>query len=68
MMLGHNILNYLLRYHKAITVTSTVLGEPVGATILAAIIFHETPITIATYTGITITLLGIALTLASREG
>jgi drug/metabolite transporter (DMT)-like permease len=38
MMLGHTGMNYALRYLPAYAVNLTVLGEPVGATLLAAII------------------------------
>lgn len=38
MMLGHTGLNWALRYLPAYVVNLTVLGEPVGATILAALL------------------------------
>ncbi len=38
MLLGHTGMNYALRYLPAYVVNLTVLGEPVGATLLAAII------------------------------
>ncbi|WP_243668269.1 DMT family transporter [Vulcanisaeta sp. JCM 16161] len=31
MLLGHTLLNYSLRYSRAITVTTSTLGEPIGA-------------------------------------
>jgi len=45
MMLGHTGLNWALRYLPAFVVNLTVLGEPIGATLLAAAIpaIHETP-------------------------
>ncbi|MBO8127997.1 MAG: DMT family transporter [Peptococcaceae bacterium] len=42
-ILGHTVFNWALRYVKAAVVSVSVLGEPVGATILALIIFNEVP-------------------------
>lgn len=58
MLLGHTMLNYSLRYSRAITVTTATLGEPVGAALLAFLIFHQIP-QVFTIVGIVITLLGI---------
>ncbi|MGC9152541.1 MAG: DMT family transporter [Vulcanisaeta sp.] len=60
MLLGHTLLNYSLRYSRAITVTTSTLGEPIGASLLAFIIFHQIPQPL-TIVGIVITLLGIYL-------
>jgi len=38
MLLGHTGMNWALRYLPAYVVNLTVLGEPVGATLLAALI------------------------------
>jgi drug/metabolite transporter (DMT)-like permease len=40
-ILGHSSLNWALRYVSAATVAVAVLGEPVGAAILAYFILHE---------------------------
>lgn len=40
---GHTVFNWALRYVKAAVVSVSILGEPVGATILAYFIFRETP-------------------------
>lgn len=40
---GHTVFNWALRYVKAAVVSVSILGEPVGATILAYFIFHEIP-------------------------
>lgn len=40
---GHTVFNWALRYVKAAVVSVSILGEPVGATILAYFIFQETP-------------------------
>lgn len=42
-VIGHSSLNWSLRYMPATLVTIAVLGEPVGATLLAMPILHETP-------------------------
>lgn len=42
-LLGHSVFNWALRYVKATVVSVSILGEPVGATILAYFIFAETP-------------------------
>jgi drug/metabolite transporter (DMT)-like permease len=43
-LIGHSAYNYALGYLPAVYVTLTVLGEPIGSTILAAIIFpNEQP-------------------------
>ncbi len=43
MMLGHTIFNYLLGRYRAVTIAASTLGEPVGATLLAALILGEVP-------------------------
>ncbi|MBU4533251.1 MAG: DMT family transporter [Firmicutes bacterium] len=42
-LLGHSVFNWALRYVKATVVSVSILGEPVGASILAYFIFAETP-------------------------
>jgi drug/metabolite transporter (DMT)-like permease len=41
--IGHSALNWALRYVSASLVAISVLGEPVGATLLAAFLFREHP-------------------------
>jgi drug/metabolite transporter (DMT)-like permease len=67
MLLGHTGMNYALRYLPAYVVNLTVLGEPVGATLLAAIIpgIAEVP-TLATLAGGGLILGGVIL--AARRG
>jgi drug/metabolite transporter (DMT)-like permease len=60
--LGHSVNNYLLTLVPAYVVSSAVLGEPIGATILAAIFLGEIP-TLLTLIGFGIILVGIALVL-----
>lgn len=38
---GHTLINYLLRYRKTSVATSIVLCEPIGASIMASIIFEQ---------------------------
>ncbi len=61
-VIGHSLYNYLLKFMRAHLVGITILGEPVGATILAAVIFSEYPET-ATYIGGVLILTGIFLAL-----
>jgi drug/metabolite transporter (DMT)-like permease len=42
-LFGHSTFNWALKYVPASLVSVTLLGEPVGSTILAFIIFQETP-------------------------
>lgn len=51
---GHTVFNWALRYVKAAVVSVSILGEPVGATILAYFIFHETPGLLQVAGGITV--------------
>ncbi|MGI6554973.1 MAG: DMT family transporter [Bacillota bacterium] len=42
-IMGHSLLNWNLKYLPASTVSVSVLGEPIGASILAGIFLHEMP-------------------------
>ena len=66
MLLGHTLLNYSLRYSRAITVTTSTLGEPIGASLLALAIFHQVPSTL-TIIGIAVTLLGIYMVISEES-
>ncbi len=61
-VLGHSVLNYLLKLVPAYVVSSAVLGEPIGATILAMIFFDQIP-SFLTLTGFGVILMGIAIVL-----
>jgi len=63
---GHSILNYLLRYTKASIITATVLGEPIGASILAVLILNEV-LPFNSYIYMTITIIGIFIVLYYRD-
>lgn len=42
-ILGHTVFNWALKYVRAAIVSVCLLGEPVGATVLAFLIFHQVP-------------------------
>ena len=62
-VLGHSVNNYLLTKVPAYVVSSAVLGEPIGAALLAALIFTQIPGP-TTIIGFVVILFGIALVLA----
>ena len=59
-VLGHSSLNWALRYVPAAVVSLALLGEPVGSTLLAALVFREVPGP-AQMLAMTLILAGIAL-------
>jgi drug/metabolite transporter (DMT)-like permease len=59
-ILGHTVYNWTLRYVPASVVSVSLLGEPVGSTALAFLIFSEAPPETALLGGATI-LLGIVM-------
>ena len=61
MILGHTLFNWALRYVEAPVVSVSLLGEPIGASLLALIILGEFP-PATTILGGAITLLGIYIT------
>ncbi|MBO8182318.1 MAG: DMT family transporter [Archaeoglobus sp.] len=62
MSIGHTILNYVLRHMKALPVTTTVLGEAVGASILAYLILGQL-LPANAYLAMIVVLTGIAIVL-----
>ncbi len=67
--LGHSVNNYLLTLVPAYVVSSAVLGEPVGASLLAVVFLQEVPSAV-TVLGFVIILCGVAMVLvdlAARE-
>ncbi|MCF8010311.1 MAG: DMT family transporter [Clostridiales bacterium] len=64
---GHTVLNWALRYVKAAIISVGILGEPVGATILAYFIFHQVP-TFLQVAGAGITILGLIIFTVSSGG
>jgi drug/metabolite transporter (DMT)-like permease len=69
MMLGHTVFNYLLGRYRAVTIAASTLGEPIGATLLAALVLGESPMGYAEFNifGVSVTLplqaMGIVVTL-----
>lgn len=59
-VLGHNSLNWALKYLPATMVSVTILGEPLGASIMAVLILKEVPAPLEAL-GSVITLFGIYL-------
>jgi drug/metabolite transporter (DMT)-like permease len=64
MIFGHTVYNWALKYIEAPVVSISLLGEPVGATILAAIFLNEFPSTEVLLGGL-ITLAGIYICVSS---
>ncbi|MFB6093410.1 MAG: DMT family transporter [Halanaeroarchaeum sp.] len=65
-LLGHTLINWSLAHVESSVVSVSLLGEPVGSTLLALVVFGEVP-GIATVLGGTIALAGIALTARARR-
>lgn len=42
-VIGHSIFNYALKFFSPVFISITILGEPIGATILGILIFGEIP-------------------------
>lgn len=59
-LLGHSSFNWALRYLSAAFVAVTLLGEPVGSTVLAYFLLHEVPTPVSLFGAILI-LVGIAV-------
>ncbi len=60
MIFGHTLYNWALRYVSAPVVSVSLLGEPVGASILAYLLLGETPNSFTVFGGV-VTLAGILL-------
>ncbi|QRN83915.1 DMT family transporter [Chloroflexota bacterium] len=59
-LLGHSLLNWALKYISAAYVSLTLLGEPIGTSILAYIFLRESP-TLLEGAGAVLVLVGIAI-------
>ena len=64
-ILGHTVFNYLLADLPATVIAVAVMGEPVGATLLAVALFGETPPLISVLGGVVI-LAGIYVSVAGQ--
>jgi len=65
-LIGHSLYNWLLKYVKAYLVGISILGEPIGASIWAFLIFKEVPKT-SLYLGAVLIILGVILALAGER-
>ena len=65
-LMGHTILNWALRYLPAALVSLSLLGEPIGSTVLAALFLGERPSALKIFGAILI-LLGIAAASGKTE-
>ena len=63
-LIGHTAFNWVLKHIKASMGAITILGEPIGASILAYIIFRET---IKSFQSVGIMLIFLAIIIASRK-
>ena len=66
-VLGHSVNNYLLTKVPAYVVSAAVLGEPIGATLLGALILMVYPAPLV-WVGFFIILIGVAVVLADIAG
>lgn len=68
MLLGHTAMNYALRYRPAYVVNLTVLTEPVGATLIAAVLpgIREIP-PLSTIAGGAVIIAGVVLTVLGER-
>lgn len=65
-LLGHTVLNWALGHLESSVVSVSLLGEPIGASALAVLVFAEFP-TPSTIAGGAIVLIGIVLTARDRS-
>lgn len=65
-LFGHYLFNWLLKYLRAASVSMTVLGEPVGSTVLALILLNE-PVTYKQLLAMMILLCGVWIFLRKKE-
>ena len=63
-LIGHTAFNWALKHLKASMVAITILGEPIGASILAYFIFGET---IKSFQSVGIILIFLAIIIAARK-
>ena len=66
-LLGHTVINWTLAHLDSSLVSVSLLGEPIGATLLAGVFLAETP-TAFTVTGGVVVLAGIYLTAREAGG
>lgn len=64
-LIGHTAINWALKHLKTSMVAITILGEPIGASVLAYVIFNET---LGSFQGLGMALIFLAIIIASRKG
>jgi drug/metabolite transporter (DMT)-like permease len=64
-LFGHTVINWALAHLESSLVSVSLLGEPIGSTILALVVLSESPTAFAVGGG-AIVLLGIAMTATAR--
>jgi drug/metabolite transporter (DMT)-like permease len=64
-LFGHTVINWALAHLESSVVSVSLLGEPVGSTLLAVVVLAETPTPFAVLGG-AVVLLGIVLTASGR--
>ncbi|MFC7165319.1 DMT family transporter [Halospeciosus flavus] len=64
-MFGHTVINWALKYVESSVVSVSLLGEPVGSTILALVLLGEVP-EVVTVLGGAVVLVGIFVTTRAR--
>ena len=65
-LIGHSLYNYLLKFITSYTVGISILGEPLGASLWAFLIFSEVPAR-SVYMGVALILMGALLALWSER-
>jgi len=67
MLGGHTLMNYLLKKLPTHVVTSVALGEPAGASVLAAVILGQVP-RLNVVAGMAVTVVGVWLVVSGSRG
>ena len=66
-LLGHSLYSWALKYVRPTVISTTVLGEPVIATVLAAVVFAEMPSVVTAIGGVIILLAILLFTRSEAE-
>jgi drug/metabolite transporter (DMT)-like permease len=66
-LFGHTVVNWVLAHVDSSVVSVSLLGEPLGSTLLALVLLGEVP-TLATVVGGSVVLFGIAVTTTGSAG
>ena len=66
-LIGHSLFNWALRYLKAFTVNASIVVEPIGASLMAWLIFREQPSTLL-YPGAALLVIALLLAFRGEEG